>query len=105
MSLDETYHALADPSRRAMLRRLAEERALTVSALAAPLPIALPTVMKHLDVLSRAGLIERRKSGRTVTVTLAPAPMTEALEWLERAQAFWSARLDRLADLVEREQS
>lgn len=104
MSLDKTYHALSDPSRRSMLRRLADADGLSISALAAPLPIGLPTVMKHLDVLAGAGLVERRKSGRTVTVSLAPEPMAEALAWLERSTAFWTARLDRLADLVEREQ-
>lgn len=104
MSLDQTYHALADPSRRAIIRHLARDRSASVSDLAAPLPIGLPTVMKHLDVLARAGLIERRKAGRTVTVTLAPEPMSEAVAWLEKTETFWSARLDRLADLVEREE-
>lgn len=101
--LDQTYHALADPSRRAILQRLAKAQGLSISELAKPLPIALPTVMKHLDVLARAGLIERRKSGRTVTVTLRGEPMSEAKAWLEKTEAFWSDRLSRLARLVERE--
>lgn len=101
MQLDRTYHALADPSRRAMLHRLADAPGLTISDLAAPLPIALPTVMKHLDVLARAGLVERRKSGRTVTVTIAPGPLVEAMAWLARTETFWSARLDRLAAVAE----
>ena len=103
MSLDQTYAVLSDPSRRAMLRRLAEQPSLSISELAAPLPIGLPTVMKHLDVLTRAGLIARHKTGRTVMVTLVPGPMDEASEWLERTAAFWSSRLDRLAALVEKE--
>jgi DNA-binding transcriptional ArsR family regulator len=105
MSLDQTYHALADPSRRAILHRLAGGDALSVSALAAPLPIGLPTVMKHLKVLTRAGLIERTKSGRTVTVSMVPDPMSEALAWLARSTAFWSERLDRFANIVEQEQT
>ena len=101
--LDETYHALADPSRRKILRRLSQTPSLSVSELARPLPIALPTVMKHLDVLANAGLIQRRKRGRTVTVTLSPAPIADAKAWLEEVEAFWSGRLSRLAKLVERE--
>lgn len=99
-SLDQTYRALANPMRRDMLRRLSRGRSLTVSELAAPLPIALPTVMKHLDALAAAGLVDRSKTGRTVTVTLRPEPMAEAMVWLEKTEAFWSARLDRLAALV-----
>jgi DNA-binding transcriptional ArsR family regulator len=104
MSLDRTYSALSDPSRRDMLQRLSSREAMTISELAAPLAIGLPTVMKHLDVLSRAGLIERRKTGRTVAVTLVPAAMVEATRWLEQMEAFWSARIDRLVTLVEKEQ-
>ncbi len=95
--LDVIYRALGDPSRRAMLQRLANARSLTVSELAAPLPLAMPTVLKHLDVLERAALVSRRKTGRIVTVTLQPAAMAEAMAWLQRTEAFWTSRLDRLA--------
>jgi DNA-binding transcriptional ArsR family regulator len=88
-----------------MVLRLAKVPGLTITELAAPLPIGLPTVLKHLDILSRAGLIERRKSGRTVTVSLVPDAMTEAGEWLDRTAAFWTGRLDRLAALVETEET
>jgi len=104
MPLDQTYAALSDPSRRAMLQRLAQTPELSVSDLAAPLPIALPTVMKHLDVLSRAGLIQRQKTGRTVMVSLAPHAMDEARAWLERTANFWSERIDRLATIVEEQE-
>ena len=104
MPLDQTYAALSDPSRRAMLQRLAQTPELSVSELAAPLPIALPTVMKHLDVLSRAGLIHRHKTGRTVMVSLAPQSMDEARAWLERTATFWSERIDRLAAIVEEQE-
>jgi len=102
-SLDRTFAALADPTRRALLARLGERPGLTVSELARPFPISLPAVMKHLDVLSEAGLVVRRKSGRAVACALTAAPMEQAVEWLDRYRTFWSQRLDRLAALVEEE--
>ncbi|HEX8374467.1 MAG TPA: metalloregulator ArsR/SmtB family transcription factor [Geminicoccaceae bacterium] len=102
-SLDATFAALADPTRRALLAELGTRESLSVSELARPLPMSLPAVMKHLDVLSDAGLVTRTKAGRTVTCRLAAAPMEEAMEWLARYQRFWSASLDRLAALVEKE--
>lgn len=100
-ALDATFAALADPTRRALLARLGADDALSVSELARPLPMSLPAVMKHLDVLSDAGLVTRTKRGRTVTCRLAAAPMEEAMAWLARYERFWSASLDRLAKLVE----
>lgn len=102
-SLDTIYRALGDESRRAMIRQLAQKEALSVSELAAPLPIALPTVLKHIDVLVRAGLVERVKSGRVVTVTLRPDSMAEAMAWLEKTEVFWSSRLARLAQVARKE--
>ncbi len=99
--LDRTYRALSDPSRRAMLQHLARSRSLTVSEIAAPLPLALPTVLKHLAVLERATLVRRQKIGRTVNVTLEANAMAEAIAWLERTEAVWTGRLDRLTQLVE----
>ncbi len=99
--LTRTFAALVDPTRRAMLARLQREPGISVSQLAGPFDIKLPAVMKHLDVLSEAGLIERRKSGRTVSVELRAGPMREAMEWLRRYERFWSGSLDRLAVLVE----
>lgn len=100
--LDRTFAALTDPSRRAILARLEkEEQGATVSDLARPLPIKMPAVMKHLDVLDDAGLITRTKDGRVVTVRLSPKPMREAMEWLSRYERFWSGRLDRLTALAE----
>jgi DNA-binding transcriptional ArsR family regulator len=99
--LDRVFGALADPTRRALLERLERENALSVSQLAHPLPISLPAVMKHLDVLEGAGLITRRKQGRTVTCRLTAAPMEDAMGWLGRYQRFWGESLDRLADFVE----
>jgi len=99
--LDRTFAALADPTRRALIAQLEREDAMSVSELARPFSISLPAVMKHLDVLSDAGLITRKKVGRTVTCQLAAAPMEQAMHWLNHYQRFWSERLDRLAVFVE----
>jgi DNA-binding transcriptional ArsR family regulator len=103
--LDRTFAALGDPSRRAILARLAERDGASVSELAQPLPIKLPAVMKHLDVLDAAGLITRTKQGRTVTVRLAPDPMRQAMEWLRYYERFWNAGLDRLAAYAEAQEA
>jgi DNA-binding transcriptional ArsR family regulator len=99
--MDRTFGALADPTRRAMLMRLEQEPGLSVSQLARPFPIKLPGMMKHLDVLTDAGLIRRTKTGRTVSVHLTPEPMQEAMEWLKRYERFWTVSIDRLVALVE----
>ncbi len=99
--IDRTFAALADPTRRAVLLRLKEEPGLSVSELARPFPLKLPGMMKHLDVLSDAGLITRTKSGRTVSVRLAAGPMREAVAWLNRYERLWTASLDRLVAFVE----
>jgi DNA-binding transcriptional ArsR family regulator len=102
--LDLAFAALADPTRRAIVDRLADESDLSVSELAAPFSVSLPAVMKHLDVLARANLIERNKTGRTVRCRLQPGPMEAAMHWLARYERFWSERLDRLAAFVEEEE-
>ena len=99
--LDRTFSALADPTRRDVLRRLSEEPGLSVSELARPFSQKLPGMMKHLDVLSDAGLITRSKVGRTVSVNLSVGPMREAMEWLNRYERLWTISIDRLAALVE----
>lgn len=103
-ALDRTFAALSDPTRRALLARLKADESVSVSELARPFPMSLPAVMKHLGVLSDAGLITRAKTGRTVACRLNAKPMEEAMEWLERYQRFWSDRLDRLAAFVEHEE-
>jgi DNA-binding transcriptional ArsR family regulator len=104
-ALDRTFAALSDPTRRALVMRLAEEPDISVSALAAPFPVSLPAIMKHLDVLADAGLVARSKTGRVVACRLDAEPMRDAFEWLNRYQMFWSERLDRLAAFLEEEQS
>jgi DNA-binding transcriptional ArsR family regulator len=99
--LDRTFHALADPTRRALLKRLATQPDAAVSALARPFGVTLPAVMKHLDVLRRAGLVERRKTGRTVHCRLVGAPLADAMRWLAFYERFWAERIEALADYVE----
>lgn len=94
--LDRTFAALADPTRRALLARLEREEGLSVSALAQPFAMSLPAVMKHLDVLSGAGLVVRAKIGRTVSCRLDAAPLAEAVGWLGHYRRFWTESFDRL---------
>ena len=77
---------------------------LTVSELARPFDVSLPAVLKHLNVLSSAGLIVCRKRGRTVTCRLEPRPLKQAIRWMGRYERYWSGKLDRLAALVETEE-
>ena len=100
-TLDRTFAALADPTRRALLARLEGRDTLSVSELAKPFAMSLPAIMKHLDVLGDAGLIAREKTGRVVACRLTAKPMEQAMEWLNRYQRFWSDNLDRLAAFVE----
>jgi DNA-binding transcriptional ArsR family regulator len=103
-ALDRTFAALADPTRRALLARLIRQDGISVSELAQPFSMSLPAIMKHLDVLSDAGLIAREKTGRTVACRLTAKPMEQAMDWLNRYQRFWSDNLDRLAAFLEEEQ-
>jgi DNA-binding transcriptional ArsR family regulator len=103
-ALDRTFAALSDPTRRALVMRLAAEPDVSVSALAAPFAMSLPAVMKHLDVLSDAGLVSRAKTGRVVACRLDAEPMRDAFEWLNRYEKFWSERLSSLAAFLEEEE-
>lgn len=99
-SLDGVFGALSDPTRRALLRAVAEgER--SVGDLARPHAMSLAAVSKHLKVLEGAGLIARRKQGSFQYVRLNPAPMREAGRWLAYYERFWSDRLDALQALLE----
>jgi DNA-binding transcriptional ArsR family regulator len=101
--LDRTFAALADPTRRALVARLSEDDDVSISELARPFAMSLPAVMKHLDVLSDAGLVARTKTGRIVACRLTAEPMEEAMRWLNHYQRFWSEQLDRLAVFLEDE--
>lgn len=93
------FHALADPTRRAMLSQLAEGAA-TVSDLAGPTGLRLPTVMRHLSVLEDAGLIATTKGGRVRSCALVPEALDPMRSWIDEQRAIWEARLDRLDDYV-----
>ena len=95
--LSTTFAALADPTRRAILARLAEGEA-TVTELAEPLPMSWQAVSKHLHVLERAGLVVRGRVAQLRPSRLQGAPMAEAVEWLERYRGFWQASFDSLDD-------
>jgi DNA-binding transcriptional ArsR family regulator len=103
-TLDRTFAALADPTRRALIAQLSDRDSLSVSELAKPFAMSLPAIMKHLDVLSDAGLLAREKNGRVVVCRLTAKPMRQAMDWLKGHHRFWSDNLDRLAALVEDEQ-
>ena len=93
------FHALADPTRRSILTRLAETPA-RVTDLAHPTGLRLPTVMRHLSVLEDAGLITTSKDGRTRTCAIVPEALDPARTWLDEQRAIWETRLDRLDDYV-----
>ncbi|HYF28610.1 MAG TPA: metalloregulator ArsR/SmtB family transcription factor [Baekduia sp.] len=100
MTLDRTFHALADPSRRAMVARLSRGPA-SVSALAEPLAMSMPAVLQHLGVLQDSGLITSEKVGRVRTCRLEPAPLRAAERWVTEHRTFWEQRLDRLGDVLD----
>jgi len=98
--LSTTFAALADPTRRAILARLAQGET-TVGELAQPFDISLPAISRHLRVLETAGLIERRTDAQWRVCRLRGESMREAAEWLDRYRAFWEESLDRLVDYLE----
>ena len=97
--LDATFAALADPTRRAILARLARGEA-TVNELAEPFALSLPAISKHLKVLERAGLIERSRDAQRRPCRLATAPLDDAAAWIDRYRRQWEDRLDRLEDYL-----
>lgn len=102
--LSVVFGALADPTRRAIIARLAEGDA-TVTELAEPFPISLPAISRHLKVLERAGLISRSRSGQWRSSALEAAPLKEATAWMERYRVFWDASFDRLDAHLRRVQN
>ena len=91
------FSALADPTRREVVRSLAAQPGLTASHLAGELPMTRQAVAKHLNALSGAGLVQARREGRETRYTLTPAPLAEAIEWMTSVGAQWDERLARLA--------
>lgn len=99
--LDATFHALADPTRRAILARLAQGEA-TVNELAEPFAISLPAISRHLKVLERAGLITRGKDAQFRPCRLEPDALRDAHGWIDAYRAHWEERFDRLATYLDR---
>jgi DNA-binding transcriptional ArsR family regulator len=98
--LTQTFAALADPTRRAILARLAAGEA-TVTELAEPFPISVQAVSRHLKVLERAGLITRGRSAQLRPSRLETAPLKEAVDWLESYRRFWQEGFDRLDERLQ----
>lgn len=94
-ALDDTMLALSDSTRRAILQRLAAGEA-RVTELAAPFAMSLNAVSKHIRVLERAALVKRRKAGREHFLSLNPAPLNQAADWIEHQRNLWNDRLDAL---------
>jgi DNA-binding transcriptional ArsR family regulator len=94
--LSHTFAALADPTRRAILARLATEGEVTVTELAEPFAFSMQAISKHLKVLERAGLITRGRTAQLRPSRLEGAPLREVADWLEQYRAIWEGRLDRL---------
>ena len=99
-ALDETFAALADPTRRAILARLAVGEA-SVLELAEPFAISQPAISKHLKVLERAGLISRGRDAQRRPARLEATPLAEATEWLDGYRRFWEASFERLDALLD----
>jgi DNA-binding transcriptional ArsR family regulator len=95
--LNSTFAALADPTRREILTRLAEGEA-TVNELAEPFPISVQAVSQHLKVLEQAGLITRGRTAQLRPSRLRAAPLEDAVEWLEKYRPFWEGSFDRLEE-------
>jgi DNA-binding transcriptional ArsR family regulator len=98
--LSTTFAALADPTRRAILARLADGEA-SVTDLAAPFAMSLPAVSKHLKVLERAGLIERSREAQWRRCRLSAGPLREVVDWIEQYRRFWEESYQRLDDYLE----
>jgi DNA-binding transcriptional ArsR family regulator len=96
--VDEVFSALADPTRREVLRSVAQRPELTASRLAGELPITRQAVAKHLVALHRAGLVEPHRQGRETRYTITPAPLMDAMGWMADVGAQWDTRLARLAE-------
>jgi DNA-binding transcriptional ArsR family regulator len=98
--LDEVFTALADPTRRAILSRLADGDAC-VSELAEPHDMSLAAISRHVQVLENAGLMKRTRQGRNISCRFEAAPLDEALDWLAHHRLLWEQKLDALGDFLE----
>ena len=102
--LDITFHALSDPTRRGMIANLALGEK-SIGELAEPFAMSFAGASKHVKVLEDAGLITRRKAGRTHVISIDAKPLEEAERWLRQWEKFWTVRLDRLEALIQRDKN
>jgi DNA-binding transcriptional ArsR family regulator len=98
-SIDRIFHALGDPTRRAIVEKLSAGP-VSVSRLAEPLDITLAAVVQHLQVLEECGLVRTEKLGRVRTCSIEPAGLTVVQHWIDARRSMWERRLDRLGDLL-----
>jgi DNA-binding transcriptional ArsR family regulator len=99
IAIDRVFHALGDPTRRAMVEELSQ-RPLSVSLLAKPLAISLAAVIQHLEILEKSGLVQTEKVGRVRTCSMRLAGLSVAEQWLDDRRTTWEERFDRLGDLL-----
>ena len=100
--LGAVFAALADPTRRPVVRSLAREQAVTASGLAGELPMTRQAIAKHLTALERAGLVTPRREGRETRYRLTPEPLDEAIAWMAEVGARWDSSLERLSERARR---
>jgi DNA-binding transcriptional ArsR family regulator len=100
--VDAVFAALADPTRRSVMRELARSESVTATELAESMPVSRQAVVKHLQVLARAGLARSTRDGREVHYVFTPDPLADAARWLAEEGAAWDERLDRLRTMLER---
>lgn len=101
-SIDRVFHALGDPTRRAIVERLSGGP-ISVSQLAKPLSITLAAVVQHLQVLERSGLVHTEKAGRVRTCRMESAGLTVVEQWIDERRSSWERRFDRLGELLDTE--
>jgi DNA-binding transcriptional ArsR family regulator len=99
IDIDQVFHALGDPTRRALVQKISEGP-VTVSQLAEPLPISLAAVVQHLQVLEESGLVRTEKLGRVRTCRIDPAGLSAAEHWIRDRRSEWERRFDRLGDFL-----
>ena len=99
INIDRVFHALGDPTRRAMVERLSQGP-ISVSSLAQPLDMTLAAVVQHLQILERSGLVRTHKVGRVRTCRIKPEGLSAAERWIQERRALWEKRLDRLGELL-----
>ncbi|WP_350449019.1 ArsR/SmtB family transcription factor [Paracidobacterium acidisoli] len=102
--VDRVFHALGDPTRRAIVEKLSSEGPVSVSQLAAPLLITLAAVVQHLQVLEVSGLVRTEKVGRVRTCRMEPAGLMLIEQWVSERRSLWQRRFDRLGDLLAEEE-